>query len=233
MSALKVPESEWARMTGEIPGGHVCILAVDPGGTTGLCAISVPASTLFEDEAGQREAYAGINLVLYDQLTGDEIDQAQAIVAKRRQLEELSGYHVPLVMESFVLRKFDMGSALLSPVRLLEQVKTLIRVTTDDSVPQVFFQQPDKAKRTVTDARLIRWKLWYGKAGSDRHARDAERHAIYFLRRCAARDAHGITLRNLAFGLAPKDVLAAAAARAGGNLTAGPVKTATKKRRAK
>lgn len=203
-------------VTGVIPAGHVAVVAVDPGGTTGLVILSVPANTIYGDPA-KRKPYAGFNIALYDQLHGSEDAQAEAVLDAAKWADDLCEYRVAIVMESFVLRKFSKDAALLSPVRILEQIKARFDKYIPKSVRdrfnlvQIFFQQPSTAMTVVTDARLIRWGYWIGPISSWRHARDALRHGITFIRRCAGDPA----LRDLAFGPMPKDKIEAAIRKAG------------------
>lgn len=86
------------------------------------------------------------------------------------------------VIEDFILRKFDQGRDILAPVRVMEKFEFGMWVLGRDK--QCFRQQPSMAKTTVTDERLRSWGL-YRRDGGLRHARDADRHAITFLRRCS------------------------------------------------
>lgn len=87
-----------------------------------------------------------------------------------------------IVVEDFILRKFDQGRDILAPVRVMEKFEFGLWVLGRDG--QSFRQQPSMAKTTVTDDRLKAWRL-YRREGGMNHARDADRHAITFLRRCS------------------------------------------------
>jgi len=87
-----------------------------------------------------------------------------------------------IVVEDFILRKFDQGRDILSPVRVMEKFEFGLWVLGRDG--QAFRQQPALAKTTATDDRLQRWGF-YRREGGLKHARDADRHAITFLRRCS------------------------------------------------
>lgn len=87
-----------------------------------------------------------------------------------------------VVTEDFILRKFDQGRDILAPVRVMEKFEFGLWVLGRDK--QSFRQQPSMAKTTVTDQRLKNWGF-YRRDGGLRHARDADRHAITFLRRCS------------------------------------------------
>jgi hypothetical protein len=87
-----------------------------------------------------------------------------------------------IVVEDFILRQYNQGRDLLSPVRVMEKFEFGLWVMGRDE--QSFRQQPSMAKSTVTDERLKRWG-YYRRDGGMNHARDADRHAITFLRRCS------------------------------------------------
>lgn len=85
-----------------------------------------------------------------------------------------------VLSEDFILRTANMSRDVLSAVRITAAFEFGCWVLGHTLVPR---QQPSLAKTTVTDERL---KLWgfYRSEGGMRHARDADRHAITFLRRC-------------------------------------------------
>lgn len=83
-----------------------------------------------------------------------------------------------VVIEDFVLRQMRMDRELLSPVRITSAVGyAMWRKGRDYHV-----QSPTDAKRVCTDERLKEWGM-YDPYGGLRHARDADRHAILFLRK--------------------------------------------------
>lgn len=82
-----------------------------------------------------------------------------------------------VVIEDFLVRERTMDKSLVSPVRVTSGlVQELFnwggRVTLD-------YQQPSDAKSVVTDARLKKWNLYV----DGKHARDAVRHLVLYLRR--------------------------------------------------
>jgi hypothetical protein len=140
------------------------------------------------------DPYAGIKVHRYEQFTGPEEAQAASISGLVAAFADTSHWKIPVVVESFVLRKFSMDASLLSPVRMIEKIKSDLRAWDADSgLHQLFFQQPATAKRIVTDQRLDRWGLYV--PGSE-HARDALRHAVTLLRRCSEKE----SMRDLAWG---------------------------------
>lgn len=85
------------------------------------------------------------------------------------------------VLEHFGLRMLSMDTNLLAPVRIEERI--LDRMWVLGSELPVFFQTPSSALGAISDARLRRWGMYDRHSGV--HARDADRHAIHFLRRFA------------------------------------------------
>lgn len=83
-----------------------------------------------------------------------------------------------VVIEDFIIRRNDQSRSFLSPVRMTAKLEQLI--WKDNRT--YFRQQPNEAKTTATDARLKDWGMYERDGGLD-HARDADRHAITFLRR--------------------------------------------------
>lgn len=85
-----------------------------------------------------------------------------------------------IVFESFTLRNHSMDQELLSPERLTAAVGFWMWQCRRE----YFTQSPAEGKVTATDARLKSWGL-YDPHGGMNHARDADRHAITFLRRAS------------------------------------------------
>jgi len=93
-----------------------------------------------------------------------------------------------ILFEDFHLRTL---AAELSPVRITAMA-TYIAQTHFIPPRPVFLQTSSLAMSTVTDSRLKSWGLYKRGQG---HARDAERHAIVFLRRASQHN----TLRTAAW----------------------------------
>lgn len=150
-----------------------------------------------------------------------EREHADILIALAQEIAAKCDYKVPVGTESFGLRKFSGSTDLLYPVRIIEHIKAAHREWTglsseqafaadgaistrgglgDDSiVSQLFQQNASTAKTNVTDARLERWGLYVSAptlAKQGAHARDALRHCVAFVRRCAERE----SMRDLAWG---------------------------------
>jgi hypothetical protein len=99
-----------------------------------------------------------------------------------------------ILSEDFILRTSNMGREVLSAVRVTAAFEFGCWVLGRILVPR---QQPALAKTTVTDDRLKSWGF-YRSEGGMRHARDADRHSITFLRRCKD-PKEGNALRSMAW----------------------------------
>lgn len=99
-----------------------------------------------------------------------------------------------ILNEDFLLRTSNMDRDVLSAVRVTAAFEFGCWVLGRILVPR---QQPALAKTTVTNDRLKAWGF-YKSEGGMRHARDADRHSITFLRRCKD-PKEGRALRELAW----------------------------------
>jgi len=149
------------------------VLAVDPGGTTGWSILSVRPEALGDPKISILENITLWNHGQIDCLT-DEIGGVQALVQVARAFPE-----AVLLLEQFVIRRFDQKEDFLSPVRITAAFDYAVREAFGACT---YRQQPSEAMTTCTDARLKEWGL-YERAGGMGHARDADRHGILWLRK--------------------------------------------------
>ena len=178
----RAPEPREKPSLVEAAPGMIPVIGVDPGGTTGLCVAEVPRGTIFGDDP-----YAGLNLLWYDQVTGNEQEQAAKITGLARWVSmECEASWFPVVIESFTLRMFSQSPDLVSPVRIIAGVKQSLRDEGLTPEPAYIFQQsPSTAKSVCPDRRLRQWDLYWG---GQQHARDSLRHVVTFLRRAKERE---------------------------------------------
>lgn len=184
-------------------GRNLVIFAVDPGITSGWSALKVPVARL--GALGVTRTLArcrwrhgqilrsGVGVGRMAEAVSDSrhvtliLEQARAVyeefvfVPSEDDPEDWEEDSFVFVVESFSLRMMSMDTNLLAPVRVTSML--LDRMWARESDLPVFFQNPADAKRTVTDQRLRTWAMY--DSGSGPHARDADRHAILFLRRFA------------------------------------------------
>lgn len=154
------------------------LIAYDPGGVTGWALLQVAADALSDPECLIMQ-----NVVHFacGQFIGTEFEQVDQMVALAEQWPGAG-----LVCEDFVLRQFDKGREMLSPVRITSAFRyTMSHAPSyvDGQVGRmVRVQQPALAMTTITDDRLKAMRYYERTAGAP-HARDATRHVITFARR--------------------------------------------------
>ncbi|AXQ61378.1 RuvC-like resolvase [Gordonia phage Marietta] len=180
-------------------GRGLRVIAFDPGGTTGWSVMRLDPAKLLDKTASWRDvithwwhgeidcgAMSGsVNDAAITQL-GDEIDLGGSLSGEHAgaymmdQLVNQAGgrFLTALVIEDFILRTQTQKRDALSPVRLTAAFEQMIWERPGYPTPKR--QQPSEAKSSITDERLKQWGFW---ASGSRHARDADRHAILFLRK--------------------------------------------------
>lgn len=175
------------------------VIALDPGGTTGWSLMDLHPEVLVYPEfkiascidywthgqidCGSKTGDRGTREAAQDKggLTGTAGASVAGEAAGVAELIELIKMwpEAAIVIEDFILRQFRKDRDLLSPVRITAAISQYLwSVNRDYST-----QQPSLAKSTMTDDRLKRMGLYRADGGLN-HARDADRHAITFLRRC-------------------------------------------------
>jgi hypothetical protein len=155
-------------------------VAVDPGGTSGWCVLSV------HDVAMRDPGYRVLeNIARWSvgEITGGIGEQVDALI----ELIE-AWTDADVVFEDFVLRTANSAREVLDPVRITHPVgwwleRGFKRADDPDlEARQLHLQQPSLAMTTVTDERLKAWGLYHLTAGKP-HGRDALRHALTWARR--------------------------------------------------
>ena len=88
-----------------------------------------------------------------------------------------------VVIEDFIVdfKKITKDRSALSPVRITAAIRQGLWDRERDT--RCFLQDRANAKSSMNDARLKEFGA-YQRTGGLGHARDADRHALYFLRRC-------------------------------------------------
>lgn len=187
----------------DIPS-EIQVLALDPGGTTGWTILTCDPRALLPEgpsvlrsvqrwyigqvDCGSTKGnlgnspYAGIS-------TAGESAGAAVLGRLARNWPGAA-----IVVESFILRQFSKDQDLLSPQRITAKFEQYLWLDGRD----YFTQQPSEAKTSATDERLREWGF-YTSEGGLRHARDATRHALTFLRRASQPGRKAAELRAAAW----------------------------------
>lgn len=184
--SLRVRKPTIVRQKVDLPMNAVPILAFDPGGTTGWSLLVLRANNF--EKLNQEKLLASKLNWWHGQVVGTT-DQCLAVHQMKRIIDDWPT--AAIVMESFFLRKTRMGID-LSPVEVIAQIRNHLYYQGRS----MHMQQPSQAKTTATDDRLRLWGCYTPEGGLN-HARDADRHAMLFLRRCIG--AQGKSLRTLAW----------------------------------
>lgn len=174
-----------------VEGPWVVVMAYDPGETTGWACYRTSVGLL--RTRGTRVALARSQWALGQvhaspeawrtgQWVSDNVERMLA--AGRWCYEELvqPGDTWAFVYEGFRLREHSSDESLLAPVKVASVWKDRLR---DVKLP-IYEQLPSGPLHTVSDRRLQEWCMYRRESGA--HARDAQRHAIHFLRRLASEE---------------------------------------------
>lgn len=195
------------------PDDLAIVIAFDPGGTTGYCVMGIrpddlergsdlPSKVCYADygeiDCGTRHGQTGAGM-----LRGHGgLNMPGEIDGIMRMMRIWDSFENPvIVLEDFVLdmNKANMGRELLTPVRIIAGFTTLLQYSVGDAMKLegVFVQNRSPVKTTCTDDRLKNWNFYDRASGP--HARDATRHAYYFLRTASGNDDDARLKRHLAW----------------------------------
>lgn len=172
------------------------VVAFDPGQTTGWAALTVSREALF----GANNIGDGLQKhIVYKQwgeinclgpLNGwDAIGAELENHGVDQMLDIVNDYdHAPVVFEDFIIdfNQVTKTRSALSPVTIMAKFEMGFQHVRGDGdgavLGRIFRQNRSPVKTTCTDDRMKLWNLYDRRSGP--HARDATRHAYYFLRQC-------------------------------------------------
>lgn len=197
--------------------GSAIIIALDPGGTTGWSMMEVQPEALSD-----LEEYRGVgimenvlkwrhgqidcgskkgNLSVGNGTNGAPGHFGISTSGEAAGSGEILGLlrawpAAAVVIEDFILdpNRFNTGRDLLSPVRITSAISFDLWLQKRE----YFVQSASLAKSTARDEQLKAWG-YYTSTGGLQHARDADRHALTFLRRASERSSKGRALRTAAW----------------------------------
>lgn len=171
---------------------RLAILAFDPGGTTGWSLLALPRLIKGKDVFSWTPDVILANAQIWEHgelvTTGDE-DGAAYQMAKMCN----AWASAAIVVEDFILRaeRKEKSRELLSPVRVTAKLEAHLWIVGR----KVFKQDPSQGKRITDDRLALLGAL--AEDGLPDHARDADRHAVMFMRRCIG--PQGVSLKRAAW----------------------------------
>jgi hypothetical protein len=164
----------------DYPSNTLPILALDPGGTTGWSLL------VLRRNIDGRDVFSwDLNTILASKISWthgeinciDNEDEAVYHIAK------VCSQHpnAAIVVEDFILRsnRKEKSRDLLSPVRITAKLEHCLW----REGRRLFLQTAGQTKPIMTDERLGLLGV-LARDGMPDHARDADRHAVMFIRRC-------------------------------------------------
>ena len=170
----------------------LAIIGVDPGVTTGVAIATLQRKEIgsladvFVEMGQLSYGFSGNGFDIIESASAEEGEaKVAAEIAQLVRTAVLHGSRVVLVIEDFVVRRFDSSREFLSPVRITARIQQeLFNDTTCQGVT-VAMQSPSDAKQTCTDERMKKWGI-QPKTHKDRHGLDAARHCVLFIRKLMA-----------------------------------------------
>lgn len=176
----------------EITYRDATVIAVDPGGTTGWSLIQVPPEALCEPDVPilaniWQFQHGQVDCGVHRGNLATSLHPGISTEGEFSGIYDLVAFITSwpssaVVIEDFALRQLRMDRDLLSPVRVTAAIGYELWKNGRD----YHVQTPTDAKRVCTDERLKEWNM-YDRTGGLQHARDADRHAILFLRKAKAK----------------------------------------------
>ena len=182
------------------------VIGIDPGQTTGVVVLSVVAGALLGAKHDDDKLQNHVRIRQSFQVDCTPPWENKGV----EKIVDLAVKRYPnavIACEDFILdfAKADKARATLSPVRIIAKLEYALwheltgysqdKVTSIEH--RINFQSASLAKTTCTDERLKEWRLYDRASGS--HARDAMRHAYYFLRDCRGNSVKASEKRYTAF----------------------------------
>lgn len=170
----------------------LAIIGVDPGVTTGVAIATLQRKEIgsladvFVEMGQLSYGFSGNGFDIIESASAEEGEaKVAAEIAKLVRTAVLHGSRVVLVIEDFVIRRFDSSREFLSPVRITARIQQELFNDTICQEVTVAMQSPSDAKQTCTNERMKKWGI-QPKTYKDRHGLDAARHCVLFIRKLMA-----------------------------------------------
>lgn len=170
----------------------LAIIGVDPGVTTGVAIATLQRKEIgsladvFVEMGQLSYGFSGNGFDIIESASAEEGEaKVAAEITQLVRTAVLHGSRVVLVIEDFVVRRFDSSREFLSPVRITARIQQELFNDTICQGVTVAMQSPSDAKQTCTNERMKKWGI-QPKTHKDRHGLDAARHCVLFIRKLMA-----------------------------------------------
>lgn len=177
---MLITPPKFRKRSGPYNKEKLAILAFDPGGTTGWSLLVLPRQVDGKDIFSFRPDIALQYNINWEH--GELACTPDEHAAAYQMFKMCNGWpSAAIVVEDFILRaeRKEKSRELLSPVRITAELEAHLWMTQRT----VFKQMPSEAMSNMSDARLGMMGALVDDQMPD-HARDADRHAVLFLKRC-------------------------------------------------
>lgn len=203
LARVAVPDEQLSRKA-------AAVISIDPGGTTGWSLLVVdPEGISSLPEHREHRVLDGVSKWQNGQVDcgstkgnlGTSNHEGISTEGENAGINELVGLirawpGAAIVIEDFIIDPTRMNTDrdFLSPVRITHALSFMLWLQKRT----YYVQSASLAKATVTDERLRGWG-YYNSTGAMQHARDADRHSLTFLKRCANPNQKGREMREAAW----------------------------------
>lgn len=155
----------------------IVVVSADPGVAVGWAVHRVECAVLVDRGISGSARYLRYTSGQFrGGSTSENVDQFLAVARLAYEEVAQSGDRFAMAVEGFTLRMLSMDPELLEPVRFNAVLADRLRGRWS-----VEWQGASDAINSITDQRLALWGLLVNKDA--RHARDARRHGLFYLRR--------------------------------------------------
>lgn len=158
------------------------VVAFDPGGTTGWSIMETTLGALDDNTVPVHEILTGwwhgqivCNDEKIDNYEQVAIDAMAELITAQAAADDFA-----VVMESYQIRSKRTDAETISPIRFIAGVEQYVW-----DMCRYMAKQGPSEKTGVTDERLETWGLYL--RDGQQHARDADRHALLFLKKLRAK----------------------------------------------
>lgn len=164
------------------PESKIRVVAFDPGGTTGWSIMETTLGALDDNTIPVHEILTGwwhgqivCNDEKIDNYEQVAIDAMAELITAQAAADDFA-----VVMESYQIRSKRTDAETISPIRFIAGVEQYVW-----DMCRYMAKQGPSEKTGVTDDRLEAWGLYL--RDGQQHARDADRHALLFLKKLRAK----------------------------------------------